>query len=101
VHPWSYKEFEGQHVNVTDKLAEAMRVNPHMRVYVACGYHDAATPYFAAEHTMAQLAIPAELAGKVEFGYFEAGHMMYMHEPSRLAQSQQLAGFVRGAEEPR
>src|ERR1022692_68881 len=98
VHPWSYKEFEGQHVNVAAKLAEAMRVNPHMRVYVACGYHDAATPYFAAEHTFAQLAIPAELASQVEFGYFEAGHMMYMHEPSRLAQSQQLAEFVRSGE---
>jgi carboxypeptidase C (cathepsin A) len=68
---------------------------------VACGYHDAATPYFAAEHTMAQLAVPAELARNIEFGYFEAGHMMYMHEPSRLAQAAQLAAFVRGGEEAR
>ena len=101
VQPWSYQEFEGQHVHVADKLAEAMRVNPHMRVYVACGYHDAATPYFAAEHTMAQLEVPAELARNIEFGYFEAGHMMYMHEPSRLAQAAQLAAFVRGGEEAR
>ena len=48
---------------------------------------------------MAQLAVPAELARKIEFGYFEAGHMMYMHEPSRLAQAAQLAAFVRGGEE--
>ena len=95
VQPWSFKEFEGQHVHVADKLAEAMRVNPHMRVHVACGYHDAATPYFAAEHTIAHLAIPAELARNVEFSYFKAGHMMYLHEPSRLAQSEQLANFVR------
>ena len=61
VHPWSYKEFEAQHLHVLDKLAEAMRVNPHMRVHVACGYYDAATPYFAAEHDIAHLAIPAEL----------------------------------------
>jgi carboxypeptidase C (cathepsin A) len=65
-----------------------------MRVHVACGYHDAATPYFAAEHTFAHLAIPAELAGNIEFSYHEAGHMMYLHEPSRLAQSAQLAAFV-------
>jgi len=94
VHPWSFKEFEGKYVNVADKLAEAMRANPHLRVYVACGYHDGATPYFAAEHTFAHLAIPDELRSNVEFEYFEAGHMMYVHEPSRLAQSAQLAAFV-------
>ncbi len=99
VYPWSFKEFEGVNVQVVDKLAEAMRVNPHMRVLVACGYHDAATPYFAAEHDLAHLAIPAELTENIEFAYYEAGHMMYLHEPSRLAQSEQLATFVRGGEE--
>jgi carboxypeptidase C (cathepsin A) len=94
VRPWSYKEFEGAHLYVADKLAAAMRTNPHLRVHVACGYHDGATPYFAAEHTFAHLAIPPELAGNIEFSYFEAGHMMYVHEPSRLEQSAQLARFV-------
>jgi carboxypeptidase C (cathepsin A) len=94
VYPWSFKEFENQHVHVLDQLADAMRANPHMRVHVACGYHDAATPYFAAEHTFAHLAVPAELAANIEFSYHEAGHMMYLHEPSRQAQSAQLAAFV-------
>jgi carboxypeptidase C (cathepsin A) len=94
VHPWSFREFENQHVHVLDQLAAAMRANPHMRVHVACGYHDAATPYFAAEHTFAHLAIPAEVAANIEFAYYEAGHMMYLHEPSRLAQSAQLGAFV-------
>jgi carboxypeptidase C (cathepsin A) len=94
VRPWSFKEFEGTDVYVLDKLAAAMRTNPDMRVHVACGYYDAATPYFAAEHDFSHLAIPAELAGNVQFAYHEAGHMMYVHEPSRLAQSEQLAAFV-------
>jgi carboxypeptidase C (cathepsin A) len=94
VQPWSFKEFEAQHLRVLDKLAEAMRVNPFLRVHVACGYYDAATPYFAAEHDFAHLAIPAELRANIEFAYYEAGHMMYMHEPSRLDQSARLAEFV-------
>jgi len=96
VYPWSYKEFEGMSVNVADKLAEAMRANPDLRVYVGAGYHDGATPHFAAEHTMAHLQIPDELRANIAFHYFEAGHMMYVHEPSRLAQSAQLAEFVTG-----
>jgi carboxypeptidase C (cathepsin A) len=95
VRPWSYKEFENQYVFVQDKLAEAMRTNPHMRVHVDCGYYDLATPYFAAEHSFAHLAIPKELTANVDYSYYEAGHMMYVHEPSRLAQSQVLAQFVR------
>ena len=83
-------------MHVLDKLAAAMRANPHMRVHVDCGYHDLATPYFAAEHSFAHLAIPAELAANIDFSYYEAGHMMYLHEPSRLAQSGELAAFVRG-----
>ncbi len=97
VYPWSYKEFENGYVFVEDKLAAAMRTNPHMRVHVDCGYHDLATPYLAAEHSFAHLQIPAELTANIDYSYYEAGHMMYLHEPSRLAQSEELARFVRDA----
>jgi carboxypeptidase C (cathepsin A) len=95
VHPWSYKEFEGSAVTVTDRLAAAMRANPHLKVHVAFGYHDGATPYFAAESVLAHLAIPAELHGNISREYYEAGHMMYVHEESRVKQSADLAAFIR------
>jgi carboxypeptidase C (cathepsin A) len=98
VRPWSYKEFENRHVNVADRLAAAMRHNPHMRVHVAAGYYDGATPYFAAEHTFNHLRLPAELRENLEFAYYEAGHMMYVHEESRIRQSADLAAFVGAAE---
>jgi carboxypeptidase C (cathepsin A) len=94
VQPWSYKEFEGRSVSVVGKLSAAMRANPHLRVHVACGYHDGATPYFAAEQVLAQLPIPDELRDRIEVSYYEAGHMMYVHEPSRVQQSADLAAFV-------
>jgi carboxypeptidase C (cathepsin A) len=97
VRPWSYREFEGAHVSVTGKLSSAMRANPHLRVHVGLGYHDGATPYFAAEHVLAHLPIPAELRGNIGLAYYEAGHMMYVHEPSRVRQSADLAEFVRAA----
>ncbi len=91
---WSYKEFEGRSVSVVGDLAGAMRANPHLRVHVACGYYDGATPHYAAEHVMAHLPIPEELRGNVEFAHYEAGHMMYVHEPSRVRQSADLAAFI-------
>jgi carboxypeptidase C (cathepsin A) len=95
VRPWSYKEFEGASVTVADKLAAAMRANPSLRVHVACGHLDGATPYYAAEYVLAHLAIPAELRENIELAYYPAGHMMYVHEPSRLRQSADLAEFIR------
>lgn len=95
VQPWSYSEFEGRHVTVTSMLSEAMRHNPHLRVYLACGYYDGATPYFAAEYAFAHLDVPAHQRTNVEVHYYDAGHMMYVHEASRLLQSTALAEFVR------
>jgi carboxypeptidase C (cathepsin A) len=94
---WSFKEFEGQQITVAEKLSEAMRVNPHLKVYVASGHYDGATPYFATEHTLARLQIPAELTGNIETKYYPAGHMMYVHEQSRIQQSADLATFIQSA----
>ena len=91
---WSFKEFEGKPVDVSAQLSRAMRANPHLRVHVAYGYHDGATPYFAAQDAVAHLDIPASLRGNIEHAYYEAGHMMYVHEPSRIQQSKDLADFV-------
>ena len=97
VHPWSFKDFEGRPIDVTPQLERAMRANPHLKVHVAYGYYDGATPHFAAEDVIAHLHLPDELRANIEHRYYEAGHMMYVHEPSRLQQSKDLAAFVTGA----
>jgi carboxypeptidase C (cathepsin A) len=94
VDPWSYKDFEGRPVDVTPRLERAMRQNPHLRVHVAYGYYDGATPHFAAEDVVAHLNLPDELRANIEHAYYEAGHMMYVHEPTRRQQSRDLAAFV-------
>jgi len=94
VWPWSYAQFEGRSVTVSGMLGEAMRHNPHLRVHVACGYYDGATPYFAAEYAFAHLPIPDALRRNIEMKYYEAGHMTYVHEPSRIRQSADLAAFI-------
>jgi carboxypeptidase C (cathepsin A) len=96
VQPWSYKEFEGASVSVVDRLAAAIQANPHLRIHVGCGYTDGATPYFAAEHVLAQLPIPEHLRENIDVRYYPAGHMMYVHEESRIQQSAHLAEFVTG-----
>jgi carboxypeptidase C (cathepsin A) len=93
VHPWSYAEAENRYVNVADDLREAMTENPALRVYVANGRYDLATPYFATEYTFDHLALDPELRGNVSMGDFPAGHLMYIHLPSLAKLRGELAAF--------
>ncbi|GAB3479413.1 S10 family peptidase [Amycolatopsis cihanbeyliensis] len=91
---WAYADYTGRPVSVVDDLSSAMRANPHLKVHVALGHYDGATPYYAAEHVLANLRIPAELRENVETAYYPAGHMMYVHEPSRQQQGRDLGRFI-------
>lgn len=97
IREWSYKEFENSTTTVVDKLAAAMRKNEFLKVHVAFGYYDGATPHHAAEYCLAQLRIPERLRDNIDRAYYEAGHMMYVHEQSRVKQCADLTRFVRSA----
>lgn len=97
VNPWSYAEFENEYVNVAETLRKAVTTNPHLKVYVANGYYDLATPYMATRYTFKHLALDKTLVSNLRMGYFEAGHMMYIHIPSLIKLRGELADFISGA----
>jgi carboxypeptidase C (cathepsin A) len=65
--------------NTVVDLADAMRKNPHLKVFSANGWFDLATPFFGTEHDLAQMMLPPSLVGNVSFGYYPAGHMVYLN----------------------
>lgn len=94
VHPWSFSEFENAYVDVAKTLRTAMTTNPSLKVYVANGYFDLATPYFATEYTFNHLGLDTSLQKNIRMGYFEAGHMMYVHMPSLAKLKGELVEFL-------
>jgi carboxypeptidase C (cathepsin A) len=96
VWPWSYSDHENKYVDVAETLRKAMAQNPHLRVHVASGYYDLATPYFATDYTLSHLGLPPELHSNISLSTYEAGHMMYIHEPSLAQLKHELAAFVQG-----
>jgi carboxypeptidase C (cathepsin A) len=94
VQPWSYAPHENRYVDVADTLRQAIAMNEHLRVYVANGYYDLATPHFATEYTFNHLGLGPDQRSNVRMGYFEAGHMMYVHQPSLARLKQELAAFI-------
>jgi carboxypeptidase C (cathepsin A) len=97
VSPWSYSEYENKYVNVAETLRKAIITNPYMQIFVANGYYDLATPYFATEYTFNHMGLPEELRANIRMRYYEAGHMMYIHTPSLADLKADLAEFIREA----
>ena len=97
VQPWSYKPHENEFINVAETLREAMTTNPYLKVFVANGYYDLATPFLATEYTMNHLDIDDSLSSNISMTYYEAGHMMYVHEPSLAQLKQDLDSFLNSA----
>lgn len=85
---------ENGFVETVTSLSDAMIRNQSLQVFVANGYYDLATPYLATEYTFAHLR-PYRLRSRVTMKYYEAGHMMYIHEPSLQKLRGDLLDFYR------
>jgi carboxypeptidase C (cathepsin A) len=95
VEPWSYKPYENRYIDVGETLRSAMTQNPSLRVFVARGYYDLATPFFAADYTLQHLGLDPSLRDHISGAYYESGHMVYAHLPSLAKLKQDTAQFIR------
>jgi len=96
VRPWNYGR-GNQYINVAEDLRVAMSENPALKVFVACGYYDLATPLFAAEYTFHHIGFEPDYAKRINLHYYEAGHMMYIRRASREQLKKDIAAFYEGA----
>lgn len=82
-------------VNIADTLRQEMCKNKHLKVFVACGYYDMATPYFAADYVVTHLGLTPSVRNNIKTGYYEGGHMMYYHKPSMIKLFEDMKEFYR------
>ena len=94
---WTFSQFENQYLNVAETLRQAMTYNKYLKVFVANGYYDLGTPYFATEYTFNHLKLDESLRGNVRMAYYDAGHMMYIHIPSLKTMKKDLSKFIKDA----
>jgi len=91
--PWDWELDDPFYFNVAPYIGEAMRQNSGLRVLVASGYFDMATPFFGAEYSLDRSGVVPE---RLVFTYYEAGHMMYVNHPSLAKLQEDVRGFVVG-----
>ncbi len=97
VRPWNYDSAQNRFVDVSETLRGAMSQNPYLKVYVANGFYDLATPFAATRYTFARLSLDPEIKKNVSMSDFAGGHMMYIDRKAHAKLRQDVVNFIRSA----
>jgi carboxypeptidase C (cathepsin A) len=96
IQPWDYGVQNG-FGDTTSMLRNAMARNPYMRVMIAAGYFDLATPYFAVEYTFNHMGLHHEMHSRITWDFYEAGHMLYIDSGQHAKLKRDFTEFLSGA----
>ena len=96
IQPWDYGVQNG-FGDTTALLRNAFAKNPYLKVMVAAGYYDLATPYFAIEHTFNHMGLHPEMHKNVIWNYYQAGHMLYIDNDASTKLKHDISEFIAGA----
>src|SRR5690606_17181192 len=88
---------DNSYADTSVSLRSAMQKNPYMKIMVAAGYYDMATPFYAAEYTVSAMNLDPSLRKNISFDYYESGHMMYIDVPSLMKLHSDASAFITGA----
>ena len=94
---WEWGDAGQGSPQTADALREAFVKNPYMKVFVASGYYDLATPYFATVYTLDHMGLDGAAKANLSHDEFEAGHMMYIHQDSMVKLKKDVGEFIAGA----
>jgi carboxypeptidase C (cathepsin A) len=81
--------------NTMPDLANAMKINPNLKIQLNAGYFDLATPFYQGVYEMHHLPIPASLQANIEYKFYDSGHMVYAKDASLKLLHENVAAFIR------
>jgi carboxypeptidase C (cathepsin A) len=82
-------------INLGAGLADAMRRNPTLRIFVIQGYYDLVTPYFSGEYFVSHLGLDPAERRNVLFANYPGGHTMYTEKTTLHQMSIDVGEFIK------
>jgi carboxypeptidase C (cathepsin A) len=80
------------YMSVAPYIGRTLRENRGVKVFVGAAWYDFATPFFGAEYALSRMGMPAD---RIQFHYYDAGHMMYVRDQDRAKLSADIRAFIR------
>jgi len=93
---WDFGANNG-YADTSAALRSAFAKNAYLKLFVACGYYDMATPYFGTEYTLNHMNLDPSQRANIRLEYYEAGHMMYIDARMLAKLKQDVAAFLKSA----
>jgi carboxypeptidase C (cathepsin A) len=94
---WNWGDAMRGYSDTSDDLRAAFTKNPYMRILVASGYYDLATPYYATEYTLSHMNLDPEVRPNIHVEEFETGHMVYIDYNAMIKLKEAVSTFIRDA----
>jgi carboxypeptidase C (cathepsin A) len=94
---WSWGDAARGYADTSDALRSAFAKNPYMKLFVASGYYDLATPYYATEYTLSHMALDPNVAGNIRVEEYPVGHMVYLEKGSLEKLRDDVVAFIGDA----
>jgi len=83
------------YLNVAETLQQAMNENKFLKVFIASGYYDLDTSYFAAKYTANHIHLGPDSRGNMTLEFYDGGHQMYTDLPSLKKLTSDVAAFFK------
>jgi len=94
---WNWGNGAKGYADTSDALRSAFAKNPYMKLFIASGYYDLATPYYATIYTLSHMGLDPNVRGNIQGEEYPVGHMVYLEKGSLEKLRDDVVAFVEGA----
>lgn len=97
---WIWGSANDGYPDATEALGAAFAKNSHMHLFVASGYYDLATPYYATIFSLNHIGLAPSAWERIKLEEYPAGHMVYMPLESLKQLQADIVPFIEIASKP-
>ncbi len=94
---WNWGDAAEGYADTSDALQAAFARNPYLRLFVASGYYDLATPYYATVYTLNHMSLDRSAHERIQMEEYPVGHMVYLEHDALAKLRDDVTAFIAGA----
>jgi carboxypeptidase C (cathepsin A) len=91
---WDWGTARDGYPKTAAALRSAFAKNPYLHVFIASGYYDLATPYWATEYTLNHLGVGEATRRQILTEEYPVGHMVYLEKNVLAKLKVDVAAFI-------